>query len=88
MLAWLYSLGMNKKFFTKFSVKDKAIKQELVRAHGMIVLLSIALVAQLSVTAAIDTDYDQTVALIVGLLLTVVALISTSVVVAILRGKK
>ena len=91
VVAGLYSLSMIKKLFTKFSVKDKVLKRELIRAHAMIVLLSIALIVQLLVNGAAYHAEDTLIGLITGIasvLLAFVAIISISVVIAIRKGKK
>jgi len=91
VVAALYSLSMIKKLFTKFSVKDKVLKRELLRAHLMVALLSIALLTQLLVNGATYHSDDTFMGVITGIasaLLLLVAIISISVVIAIRKGKK
>jgi len=91
VVAALYSLSMIKKFFTKFSAKDKVLKRELVRAHAMVALLSVALLVQLLVNSATFYSNDTTMGVITGIaavLLGFVAVISISVIIAIRKGKK
>ena len=88
MLGALYSQCMNKKLLKKFSVKDKVAKQELIRAHLMIVLLSLTLAAQLLISAAIDIYYNPVLSVVAGILLVVVALTSLVVIIALSKGKK
>ena len=91
VVAALYSLSMIKKFFTKFSAKDKVLKRELVRAHAMVALLSVALLVQLLVNGATFYSNDTTMGVITGIaavLLGFVAVISISVIIAIRKGKK
>ena len=91
VLAGLYSQGMNKKLFAKFSVKDTVLKKELMRAHTMIVLLSLALLAQLIINSTVYHADDVTLSIISSLaagLLALVVLVSLSVIVALRKGKK
>ena len=86
--AKCYSLSMNKKHFTKFKVKDKVLKSELVRAHGMIILLVVALMAVLTVSSSFDVALDPILTFWAVLLLAVVGLLSLSVVIAIVTKRK
>jgi len=79
---------MNKKLLKKFSVKDKVAKQELIRAHLMIILLSLTLATQLLISAAIDIDYNPVLSIVAGVLLIAVALTSLVVIIALSKGKK
>ena len=79
------------KLFNKFSVKDKVAKKELIRAHVMIALLSLALISQLLINGATNYPDSTTVGVIAGIasmLLLFVALISLSTVVYLYKGKK
>lgn len=86
-LPKLYSLGMNKKIFNKFQVKDKVVKAELTRAHGIIMLLSLSLMALLALSSNIDLALDPVLSFIAVLLLAVVVLFSLSIVVIAKKGK-
>ena len=86
-LSKLYSLGMNKKIFNKFQVKDKVARAELTRAHSIIMLLSLSLMALLALSSNIDLALDPVLSFIAVLLLAVVVLFSLSVVVAVKKGK-
>ena len=86
--AKCYSLSMNKKHFTKFKVKDKVLKSELVRAHGMIILLVVALMAVLTVSSSFDVALDPILTFWAVILLAVVGLLSLSVVIAIVTKRK
>ena len=79
---------MNKKHFTKFKVKDKVLKSELVRAHGMIILLVVALMAVLTVSSSFDVALDPILTFWAVILLAVVGLLSLSVVIAIVTKRK
>ena len=78
---------MNKKIFNKFQVKDKVARAELTRAHGIIMLLSLSLMALLALSSNIDLALDPVLSFIAVLLLAVVVLFSLSVVVAVKKGK-
>ena len=88
MLRPLYSWDMNKKLFKKISVKGRDAKPELIRAHGMIALLAIALGVQLTITTAIDFDYNQVLSIIAAVLLAIVAMTSLGVMVVLSQAKK
>lgn len=79
---------MNKKYFSKFQIKDKVLKQELVRAHGMIVLLVITLMATLALATTFQVEFDPTLTFIAVVLLAIVGLLSLSVVLAITKWRK
>ena len=79
---------MNKKYFSKFQIKDKVLKQELVRAHGMIVLLVITLMATLALATSFQVEFDPTLTFIAVVLLAIVGLLSLSVVLAITKWRK
>lgn len=79
---------MNKKHFAKFKIKDKVLKNELARAHGMIILLVVALMTLLTVSSTLDFSIDPVLAFIATLLLGIVGLLSLSVVVALVRWRK
>jgi len=78
---------MNKKYLKKFHIKDKTAKVELARAHGMIVLLVIALMFVLSLSSTFNVALNPLLTFIVILLLAVVGLISLSVVITVLRKR-
>lgn len=86
-LSKLYSLSMNKKIFNKFQVKDKVAKAELTRAHGIIILLSLSLMALLALSSNIDLALDPVLSFIAVLLLAIVVLFSLSIIVAVKKGK-
>jgi len=79
---------MNKKYFSKFKIKDKVLKQELIRAHGMIVLLVITLMATLALATTFQVEFDPTLTFIAVVLLAIVGLLSLSVVLSITKWKK
>ncbi|MDB5160061.1 MAG: hypothetical protein JWO99_324 [Candidatus Saccharibacteria bacterium] len=78
---------MNKKYLKKFNIKDKTAKVELARAHGMIVLLVIALMFILALSGSFNIVLDPLLSFVVVFLLGIVGLISLSVVIAVLRKK-
>jgi hypothetical protein len=78
---------MNKKYFTKFNVKDKVLKHELARAHGMIVLLVVALMGVLAFTSSFDLRLDPILSFSAVLLLGIVGVISLLVVVALTKKR-
>ncbi|HEY8992227.1 MAG TPA: hypothetical protein VIM37_00060 [Candidatus Microsaccharimonas sp.] len=78
---------MNKKYFTKFNIKDKVLKHELARAHGMIVLLVIALMAMLAFSSSFDLTLDPTLTFTAVFLLALVGIISLSVVVTVTKKR-
>jgi hypothetical protein len=78
---------MNKKYFTKFNIKDKVLKHELARAHGMIVLLVIALMAMLAFSSSFDLALDPTLTFTAVFLLALVGIISLSVVVTLTKKR-
>jgi len=79
---------MNKKYFSKFNVKDKVLKQELVRAHGMIVLLVITLMATLALATTFQVEFDPVLTFIAIVLLAIVGLLSLTVVLSITSLRK
>jgi len=79
---------MNKKYFSKFKIKDKVLKQELIRAHGMIVLLVITLMATLALATTFQVEFDPVLTFIAVILLAIVGLLSLSVVLSITKWKK
>jgi uncharacterized protein YacL len=79
---------MNKKYFTKFNVKDKVLKHELARAHGMIVLLVIALMGVLAFSSSSALILDPILSFIAVFLLAIVGVISLSVVVTLTKKRK
>ena len=78
---------MNKKYFTKFNIKDKVLKQELARAHGMIVLLAVALMGVLAFTSTFDLRLDPILSFGAVLLLGIVGIISLLVVVTLTKKR-
>jgi uncharacterized protein YacL len=78
---------MNKKYLKKFNIKDKTAKVELARAHGMIVLLVIALMFILALSSSFNIVLDPLLSFIIVFLLAIVGLISLSVLIAVLRKK-
>ena len=79
---------MNKKYFSKFNIKDKKVKSELVRAHGMIILLVVALMFVLAISSTLNILLEPVLTLIAVLLLAVVGIISLTVVLSISRLRK
>jgi low affinity Fe/Cu permease len=78
---------MNKKYFTKFNVKNKVLRHELARAHGMIVLLVIALMGILAFTSSFDVRLDPILSFSAVLLLALVGVTSLSVVVTLMKKR-
>lgn len=78
---------MNKKYFTKFNVKNKVLKHELARAHGMVVLLVIALMGILAFTSSYDIRLDSILSFSAVLLLALVGITSLSVVVTLMKKR-
>lgn len=78
---------MNKKYLSKFHIKDKTVKAELARAHVMIVLLVITLMFVLSLATMADIVLDPLLTFIIIVLLAFVGLISLSVVVTLLKKR-
>jgi len=78
---------MNKKYFTKFNIKDKVLKQELVRAHGMIILLVVALMGMLAFSGSFDLALDPTLTFAAVFLLALVGIISLTVVVSLTKKR-
>lgn len=79
---------MNKKHFTKFKIKDKVLRAELARAHGMIILLVIALMAVLALSGTFEVVLDPVLTFTAVILLAIVGLLSLSVVASILMKRK
>jgi hypothetical protein len=79
---------MNKKLYSKFKIKDKVLRNELARAHGMIILLVAALMLILGISNTSDTTFDPTLTLTAIILLGVVGLLSLSVIASILTKRK
>ena len=79
---------MNKKHFSKFKVKDKVLRSELARAHGMIILLVIALMAVLTVSSSLEIALDPLLTFTAVFLLAIVGVLSLSVIIAILSKRK
>jgi len=76
-------ISMNKKYFSKFKVKDKVLKHELIRAHGIIVLLVITLMTTLALATTFQVEFDPTLTFIAIVLLAIVGLLSLAVVLSI-----
>lgn len=81
-------MGMNKKHYTKFQIKDKVLRGELLRAHGMIVLLVITLMAILAISSTFSLTLDPVLTFFAVMLLAIVALLSLTVVVTLLMKRK
>jgi uncharacterized membrane protein len=79
---------MTKKHYSKFKIKDKVLKNELVRAHGMIILLVIALMVVLTVSSSLEIALDPVLTFFAVLLLAVVGMLSLTVVVSLLKKGK
>ena len=79
---------MKTKYYAKFLLKDKVAKNELIRAHGMIILLVIALMATLAIATVPDATFDPVLTFIAVVLLAVVGLISLSVVLSMTYNRK
>ena len=78
---------MNKKLLTKFVIKDKKTKAELARAHGMILLLVIALMSILVISSIDGIVLDSILSFVSVVLLAIVGIISLSVLVALTKKK-
>jgi hypothetical protein len=78
---------MNKTHFKKFSVKNKALKHELLRAHGMIILLVVALMGMLTFSSSFDLTLDPILTFAAVFLLAIVGVLSLSVVIALARNR-
>lgn len=87
MVGKLYSWSMNKKILKKFVIKDAVAKKELIRAHGLVILLSMALMFLLSFSAIIDIAVDPILAFSAIILLAVVVILSLSVVLTLIKKK-
>jgi len=79
---------MNKKHFSKFKIKDKVLKHELARAHGMIILLVIALMSLLAFSNALGLTLDPLLTFLAIVLLGIVGLLSLSVITSLLMKRK
>ncbi len=79
---------MNKKHLSKFRVKDKVLKHELARAHGMIILLVITLMAILAISSSYNVVFDPTLTLIANILLAFVGLLSLAVFASLIKKRK
>lgn len=79
---------MNKKYFSKFKIKDRVLRNELARAHGMIILLVIALMSVLAISNTLEVTLDPLLMFAAILLLAVVGLLSLSVIASILMKRK
>lgn len=79
---------MNKKHFSKFRIKDKVLKNELARAHAMIILLVMTLMATLALSSAYDITFDPTLTFIANILLALVGLLSLSVLASLIMKRK
>jgi len=79
---------MKKKHFAKFRIKDQVLKNELARAHGMIILLVIALMAVLGLSGLFDLTLEPILTFTAVVLLAVVGLLSLSVILSILMKRK
>lgn len=72
-------ISMNKKHYSKFHIKDKVLQRELVRAHGMIILLAAALMVVLVLSSVYGVTFDPVMSFSAVFLLAVVGLLSLSV---------
>lgn len=79
---------MKKKYYSKFQIKDKVLRRELVRAHGMIVLLVLALLTTLAMLNMYSSNSNAVLVSVEAILLAVVGFISLSVIVSILAKRK
>lgn len=79
---------MNKKYYSKFKIKDMVLRRELARAHGMIVLLVIALMTTLIVASSVDVQFTKGLTAIAVVLLAFVGIISLTVILSLLAGRK
>jgi hypothetical protein len=79
---------MNKKYFSKFKIKDKVLKYELIRAHGVIVLLVLTLMTTLALATTFQVEFDPILSFIAVVLLAIVGLLSLSVILAITQSRK
>jgi hypothetical protein len=87
MVGRLYSWSMNKKILKKFIVKDQLLKKELIRAHCLIILLSMGLMLLLTFSTVIDSVVEPALAFSAIILLAVVAVLSLSVVLTLIKKK-
>jgi hypothetical protein len=78
---------MNKKHFAKFRIKDKVLKNELTRAHGMIILLVVTLMAVLAMVSN-GIIFDPSLTFIATILLALVGLLSLSVFASLVMKRK
>ena len=79
---------MKKKYYSKFQIKDTVLRRELVRAHGMIVLLVLALLTTLAILNMYSLNSTAVLVSVEAILLAVVGIISLSVIVSILAKRK
>jgi uncharacterized protein YacL len=79
---------MKKKYYSKFQLKDKVARNEIARAHGMIVLLVIALMVTLTISTFPDVTFDPILTFVAVVLLALVGLVSLSVFVAVTMKRK
>jgi uncharacterized protein YacL len=79
---------MKKKFYSKFVIKDQVLKNELARAHGMIILLVVALMVTLTIATSPDITFDPLPTFIAVIMLAVVGIISLSIIISITRKRK
>jgi hypothetical protein len=79
---------MNKKYYAKFQLIDGGAKREIARAHGMIVLLVIALMATLVIASMPDVMFEPILTFIAVVLLAIVGVISLSVLISVTRKRK
>ena len=79
---------MSKYIFNKFRIKDKIAKAELARAHGIIILLSIAMMGLLALGTLVDLALDPWLSFAVIILLAIVVLFSLSVVLTTIKKTK
>lgn len=84
----LYSGAMNKTLFKKITVKDKAVRNELIRAHTIIVLLSVALIFVLLTVSTSGIVLDMGLSIAASVFLLLVAIFSLSIVLYIAKKSK
>jgi hypothetical protein len=78
---------MKKPYLSKFKIKDKVAKAELARAHGMIILLVIALTFVLTLASSGQVELDPMLSFIAIFLLSIVGVISLWVLISVSSKK-
>jgi len=79
---------MTKKSVSKLQIKDTVLKNELARAHGMIILLAIALMMVLTISSSLDIVLDPVLAFFAVFLLAIVGVLSLTVIITLIKKRK